>query len=256
MQAVLVVMAMQAVQGQTCDNSCGSGWVSDGDCDDGGMGAEYSICYCGSDCLDCGPRSSPCVGGQWSPTVPPSPPPLPAFPREVAKPRSDRETTPVFFYMWPVLLPVVCVLCTLHHAQSIDRANARAAAEDRRVRASAGSPAAVALAVAHPLPQPGLPAVPQVAIATAVPVAGVQPTVTGTAVNPSPVTEELERLAGLRAAGMLTESEFEQAKARVLGTSSEVQMREQPHEQPMMARPAFGGLFSAGGRAVPVAQAV
>ena len=84
-------------------------------------------------------------------------------------------------------------------------------------------------------------------MATAVPVSA-QPVTAAVSSNP---TEELERLAGLRAAGMLTEEEFEQAKARVLGIPSaggEVQMG-----QPMMqAQPAFG-LFG-GGRAVPVAQ--
>lgn len=40
----------------TCGEQCN--YSSDGDCDDGGPGAEYSICPMGYDCFDCGPRSS------------------------------------------------------------------------------------------------------------------------------------------------------------------------------------------------------
>ena len=42
----------------TCSDSCG--YASDGDCDDGGSGAEYAYCSYGSDCTDC-PRSAPGV---------------------------------------------------------------------------------------------------------------------------------------------------------------------------------------------------
>jgi hypothetical protein len=38
-----------------CDDMCGA--ASDGDCDDGGPGAEYSSCQIGTDCTDCGPRT-------------------------------------------------------------------------------------------------------------------------------------------------------------------------------------------------------
>ena len=47
-----------------CGNTCNS--ASDGACDDGGPGAEFSSCFFGTDCADCGPRS-----GMSSP-----PPPL------------------------------------------------------------------------------------------------------------------------------------------------------------------------------------
>ena len=36
-----------------CTNTCGHS--GDGDCDDGGPGAEYSYCSLGTDCHDCGP---------------------------------------------------------------------------------------------------------------------------------------------------------------------------------------------------------
>ena len=42
---------------------------SDGDCDDGGDGSQYSICSYGNDCVDCGPRFA---------TVP-NPTPAPPF---------------------------------------------------------------------------------------------------------------------------------------------------------------------------------
>jgi hypothetical protein len=40
-----------------CSDTCwNSGFSSDGVCDDGGPGYEYSNCPCGTDCTDCGPR--------------------------------------------------------------------------------------------------------------------------------------------------------------------------------------------------------
>ena len=45
-------------------------WTSDGDCDDGGPGAEYAGCDYGTDCTDCGPRPP-------QPPFPPRPPWLP-----------------------------------------------------------------------------------------------------------------------------------------------------------------------------------
>lgn len=45
-----------------CNNHCH--WPGDGECDDGGPNSKYSLCYPGSDCTDCGPRSSEVsVGG-------------------------------------------------------------------------------------------------------------------------------------------------------------------------------------------------
>ncbi len=37
-----------------CTNTCF--WADDGDCDDGGVDSDYSICDVGTDCIDCGPR--------------------------------------------------------------------------------------------------------------------------------------------------------------------------------------------------------
>ena len=39
-----------------CRNSCSATWLSDGDCDDGGPGSEFTLCNRGTDCLDCGVR--------------------------------------------------------------------------------------------------------------------------------------------------------------------------------------------------------
>lgn len=56
-----------------CYNSCYHS--SDGDCDDGGPGEEYSLCEICSDCEDCGPRQQHlCV---YPPPPDPSPPPPP-----------------------------------------------------------------------------------------------------------------------------------------------------------------------------------
>ena len=44
-------------QSDLCFETCP--WALDGDCDDGGPGAEFVITACplGSDCTDCGPRA-------------------------------------------------------------------------------------------------------------------------------------------------------------------------------------------------------
>ncbi len=39
-----------------CEDTCR--WAGDGECDDGGSGALYSVCALGTDCSDCGPRGS------------------------------------------------------------------------------------------------------------------------------------------------------------------------------------------------------
>ena len=49
-----------------CSNSCL--YASNGECGDGGPGAEYSSCAWGTDCLDCGPRTI-------QPPMPPGAPP-------------------------------------------------------------------------------------------------------------------------------------------------------------------------------------
>ena len=41
--------------GALCENTCE--FANDGDCDDGGPGADFSVCGLGTDCGDCGPRS-------------------------------------------------------------------------------------------------------------------------------------------------------------------------------------------------------
>ena len=41
---------------RTCDDSCASS--HDDDCDDGGPGAEYSLCAAGTDCTDCSSLST------------------------------------------------------------------------------------------------------------------------------------------------------------------------------------------------------
>ena len=42
-----------------CSDDCEGNptYASDGDCDDGGSGAEYTGCTFGTDCTDCGARS-------------------------------------------------------------------------------------------------------------------------------------------------------------------------------------------------------
>ncbi len=52
-----------------CSDTCR--WAGDGECDDGGPGADYSVCPYGSDCTDCGPRPAPdcrttgCAAGEY-----------------------------------------------------------------------------------------------------------------------------------------------------------------------------------------------
>ena len=46
----------QPQAGVACTETCV--YASDGDCDDGGPGAEFTNCSLGTDCTDCGPRSS------------------------------------------------------------------------------------------------------------------------------------------------------------------------------------------------------
>eukprot|EP00966_Prymnesium_polylepis_P098808 2288179-Prymnesium_polylepis.1 len=53
----LALVTASLASAQTCTNTCVH--PSDGDCDDGGAGSEYSACAYGSDCADCGGRASP-----------------------------------------------------------------------------------------------------------------------------------------------------------------------------------------------------
>ena len=59
----------------TCVNSCR--FASDGDCDDGGSGHEYSVCAPCTDCRDCGPRAHCDFSGAPPPPSPSPPPPGP-----------------------------------------------------------------------------------------------------------------------------------------------------------------------------------
>ena len=54
-----------------CFQTCA--YANDGDCDDGGPGAQYTLCDLGSDCADCGLR----------PIQPPSPPAVALVPSEI-----------------------------------------------------------------------------------------------------------------------------------------------------------------------------
>ena len=68
---------------QICSNACQNSYYSlpgafgttarYGDCDDGGPGAEFSLCALGTDCDDCGPRTTP----PPPPSPPLQPPPSP-----------------------------------------------------------------------------------------------------------------------------------------------------------------------------------
>jgi subtilisin-like proprotein convertase family protein len=56
---------------ELCTNTCG--YASDGDCDDGGTGSAYSVCNLGTDCADCGTRTTldnDVVTSLWNNTTP------------------------------------------------------------------------------------------------------------------------------------------------------------------------------------------
>lgn len=59
---------------QLCSNSCSwlggsSSWANDGECDDGGPGAQWTSCGLGEDCNDCGPRTYVGYQSQCDPTL-------------------------------------------------------------------------------------------------------------------------------------------------------------------------------------------
>ena len=63
-----------ASPGARCLNTCY--YASGGSCEDGAPGSEYSWCWLGTDCADCGPRMMP----PPPPLSPPDPPaPLSSF---------------------------------------------------------------------------------------------------------------------------------------------------------------------------------
>ena len=65
--------ACSSGQNAFCTNDCY--YARDGDCDDGGSGAEYAVCSSGTDCVDCDSRCIP-----YPAAPPPSPPQLPPAP--------------------------------------------------------------------------------------------------------------------------------------------------------------------------------
>ena len=88
LQCLLAMMLIEKAHSQWCFNDCELVFPhatfnlgSDGSCDDGGEGFEYSNCKLGHDCVDCGPRD------MWPPSPPPpSPPPSPPPPMPPAPP--------------------------------------------------------------------------------------------------------------------------------------------------------------------------
>jgi len=112
MAAILYVVSRSVEEPQDCTDTCP--YSSDGECDDGGPGAEYAWCRGGSDCTDCGFRClNTCAlsddgvcddGGDGADTglcmegtdcndcggsrsaTPPSPPPPPSVPDPPAAP--------------------------------------------------------------------------------------------------------------------------------------------------------------------------
>ena len=99
-----------------CVNVCLS-YSSDGQCDDGGTGAEYSVCAYGSDCHDCGPRSP-------LPHISPLSPPPPKSPLQSPPPHPPPPQHPFSPSLPPPLLPseaydVVIVGCGLAGATSV-----------------------------------------------------------------------------------------------------------------------------------------
>ncbi len=54
--AAAIAVVATATTKDYCSNTCN--YAADGNCDDGGPGFEYYICNFGTDCIDCGQRSS------------------------------------------------------------------------------------------------------------------------------------------------------------------------------------------------------
>jgi len=61
-------------QATVCSETCG--YSGDGDCDDGGEGAEFNLCEVGTDCVDCGSRVDFAQLIDHSPSRPIAPPPF------------------------------------------------------------------------------------------------------------------------------------------------------------------------------------
>ena len=72
-QAQACQVAVTSATPMCCQELCAvPSYTSDGYCDDGGTGSEYSLCIEGTDCADCGNRCTP--------TAPPSSPSSPGTP--------------------------------------------------------------------------------------------------------------------------------------------------------------------------------
>jgi hypothetical protein len=72
--------------GANDDNSCN--YAEDGDCDDGGLGSEFTLCTLGTDCEDCGGMEGRFV------SRPPGAPPPPPWPPNGAPPPPHNEWPP------------------------------------------------------------------------------------------------------------------------------------------------------------------
>ena len=84
---IFLAMLVGFTSAQTCTDMCD--FASDGACDDGGPGSEWSDCTLGTDCTDCSPRMSP-PSPSPPPPSPSPPPPSPSPP----PPRPPRPSPP------------------------------------------------------------------------------------------------------------------------------------------------------------------
>ena len=87
----------------TCNNACDA-YMSDGICDDGGVGAEYAMCMGGTDCADCGARFYKQFNAAtpYPPHWMPSPPTL--LPRQPPRQPPRQSKTTWFWPAIPILL--------------------------------------------------------------------------------------------------------------------------------------------------------
>ena len=233
------MLTISAAQGQSSSSVCTNGceFASDGDCDDGGAGSEFSACSCGNDCNDCGTRV--CFG------LPPPPSPSPPPPCQAyGSNRCNRNATsasrkggssyssggddPVLIpFLWLYIGPGIAVLILYASCRRVSVQAKRNQTTRFEVIRSFTRPRAHGQHMATP-PQNVPQAIPQATpgiqmdVPTAVPVGGVAVPMGGvTVTEASPAlaqsnpTEELERLASLHTSGMLSDAEFEQAKVGV-----------------------------------------
>ena len=248
----LTVLALLGTASALCFDGCYH--ASDGFCDDGGPGSEYSDCALGHDCTDCGDSErapsppAPCVDACFYGRV--------AVYRDGScddgGPGSETSTCdpgndctdcsgalviePVYFVVIGVvggfILLVCLACCCIFRPWSRTGAVQPTSAFQRRQQAA--QPAAELQPVVQPPSGGGGPS-----IAVAQPMAAPPPAYTSTPVTvpsaasaPTPVVQglvvaaappggvdlstQLTRLADLRAAGQLTEAEYAAAKEKVL----------------------------------------